>query len=178
MIRISLLALTLLITPLVFAQEEEADPSNPFDLSSSEQKIRELGVPKKSDIDALGEKAGKLFNDGNCEAALPLLREFAHKTNWLANLIVNGLEPFYGASYDDRKGYGGVRELVVYETLGNNYKKKRNIAIAMQGECFLKQGKPEDALPLLVRALDLLDIDEKEWWDRTRGNLYSLIEVE
>lgn len=152
---------------------------DPFDLSASASKVEELGVITKPEVDALEEKSKELFNSGNCNAAIPVLIEFSKKSNWLANLITASLDPYYGASYDDRKSYpySKLKPLIPLENLANDYKRKRNIAFAMQGECLVKTGDKKDAIPVLMKALDLIDIDNDVWWERTRNNLLQVIEV-
>lgn len=161
------------------AVAEEKKISDPFDLSASASKVDELGIVTKSEVDALEEKARLLFNAGNCKAAIPLLTEYSKKSNWLANMIAATLDPYYGASYDDRKSfpYEKLKPLIPLESLSNDYKMKRNIAIAMQGECLVKTGDNKTAIPVLLKALDLIDIENDVWWGRTKNNLLQVIEV-
>ena len=160
-----------------FAEDKKI--ADPFDLSASASKVEELGVITKPEVDALEEKAKELFNSGNCKAAIPVLIEYSKKSNWLANMIAATLDPYYGASYDDRKGYSydKLKPLIPLESLSNDYKKKRNIAFAMQGECLVKTGDNKGAIPVLLKALDLIDIDNDVWWERTRNNLLQVIKV-
>ncbi len=169
---------TLALTPLN-AFSEEKKIVDPFDLSASASKVEELGVITRPEVDALEEKAKNLFNSGNCKAAIPVLIEYSKKSNWLANLIAATLDPYYGASYDDRKGYSydKLKPLIPLESLSNDYKKKRNIAFAMQGECLTKLGDNKGAIPVLLKALDLIDIDNDIWWTRTNNNLLEIIKV-
>ena len=67
--------------------------------------------------------------------------------------------------------------MVPLETLSNNYKKERNIAIAMHGDCMLRIGDRARAIPLLTKSLDLLSLENEEWWEKTRNNLLSIVEV-
>lgn len=159
---------------------EEGKKSDPFDLSSSQSKVDELGVITKPEVDALESKAKELFNSGNCDAAIPVLIEYSKKSNWLANMIAATLEPFYGADYDDRESYPSskLNPLIPLESMANEYKKKRNIAFAMQGECMIKVGDKKGAIPVLIKSLDLIDIDNDVWWERTRNNLLSVIEAQ
>lgn len=161
----------------VFAEDNKV--VDPFDLSASASKVEELGVITKPEVDALEEKAKELFNAGNCKAAIPVLIEYTKKSNWLANMIAATLDPYYGASYDDRKAYSydKLKPLIPLENLANDYKKKRNIAFAMQGECLVKTGDSKGAIPVLLKALDLIDIDNDVWWERTRNNLLQVIKV-
>jgi hypothetical protein len=162
----------------VYAEKEQINV-DPFDLSASQSKVKELGVITKTEVDALEEKAKKLFNSGNCKSAVPALKEYSKKSNWLANLIASSLKPYYSASYDDRKSYPyeKLKPLIPLEKLSNDYKQKRNIALAMHGECLLKLGNKDEAVPVLIKALDLINIDNEAWWKRTRDNLLSIIEV-
>lgn len=158
---------------------EEKKISDPFDLSKSKSQVDELGIVTKTEVDTLEEKIRGLYSKGKCKEVIPLLDEYAKKSNWLANLISYTLEPYYGASYDDRKTYtySKLEPLVPLETLSNNYKKKRNIAIAMHGDCMLRIGDRARAIPLLTKSLDLLSLENEEWWEKTRNNLLSIVEV-
>ncbi|MCQ8884147.1 hypothetical protein NQT63_00380 [Pseudoalteromonas agarivorans] len=174
----------ILLTAVIFSSmsvlAKDTKVSDPFDLSASQSKVEELGVITKPDVDALEAKAKELFNTGNCKAALPVLIDYSKKSNWLANMISATLDPYYGASYDDRKSYSyaKLKPLIPMESMANDYKKKRNIAFAMQGECLVKVGDKKGAIPVLLKALDLIDLENDVWWERTRNNLLSVIEVQ
>jgi tetratricopeptide (TPR) repeat protein len=161
-----ILPLTILISLSAFAEEKKI--VDPFDLSASASKVKELGVFTKPEVDKLEEKAKELFNSGNCKDAIPVLVEYAKKSNWLANMIAATLNPYYGASYDDKKEYpyAKLKPLIPMESLANDYKKKRNIAYAMHGECLVKIGNKESAIPVLLKALDLIDLDNEIWWQK------------
>lgn len=173
------LVIVLLLMPLSAVAQDKASDDDPFDISSTTEKVAELDVPTISDVDTLENSAKQLFNAENCTEAIPILEEYAKKANWLANLISSGLDPYYGASYDDRKDYPYIKlkPLIPYESLSNKYKRKRNIAIAMHGECLAKSGDKAKAVSYLVKALDLIHIDNEGWWKRTRENLYEIIGV-
>lgn len=155
-------------------QERERDP---FDVSAAAKMTKELGVPTTSEVQALEQEAKRLYDSGNCKAAEVALDKFARKANWLANLITGGLQPYYDAPYDERRGFSGVNALVPFESLANDYRTKRNRAIVMRAECLLKLGQTSDGVMLLINALDLIDIDDHEWWSRARMQLYSVLEV-
>lgn len=162
----------------LIAQENES--SDPFDVSTSVSKIEELGVITKPEVDGLESEARDLFKTGKYEEAIPVLEEFAKKANWLSNLISANLDPFYSADYDERKEYPYhlIEPLIELEKMANDYKRKRDIALAMQGECLLKIGNEKDAVPVLLKALDLLDLHNDYWWERTRTNLLTIIKVQ
>ncbi|MGR5461149.1 hypothetical protein [Vibrio sp. PNB22_1_1] len=174
----TLLALSVLLSSCVFAETPKL-PSDPFDLSASTQQVGELGVITKADVDTLEQRSKDLFNAGKCKEAIPVLVEYSKKANWLANMISASLDPYYGASYDDRKSYPyeKIKPLIPLETMSNEYKAKRDIAFAMQGECLVKTGDKEAAIPVLLKTLDLLSIDNEVWWERTRNNLLAIIGV-
>ena len=170
--------LIVLVTNVVSVQQSTSD-GHPFDVSRVASEIDELGFVTQPEVDLLEQQAKELFNSGDCEAAIPVLENYMKKSNWLANLIAATLDPYYNADYDDRKAYPHARlqSLIPLEKLANAYKTKRNIAYAMQGECLLKTGDQNRAIAVLVKALDLIDIDNESWWRRTRSNLLQLIEV-
>ena len=151
---------------------------DPFDLSALENETTDLGIVTIADLVLLEDRSRQLFNDGQCDSALPALQEYARKANYVANIIAAGLDPFYGASTSERRDFTGVATLILYESKANELKAKRNIAMVMQAECLHSMGDEEAALALFRRALDLLDIDNRVWWDRAREGLYQLIEYE
>lgn len=173
------IALTFFLVSAFAVAEDKKPAVDPFDLSASTKNVKELGIITKAQVDKLEIRAQELFKANNCSEAVKVLEEYSKKANWLANMISANLDPYYSASYDDRKNYDfeKLRPLIPLETLSNDYKAKRNRAFAMQGECYIKLGNKEAALPLLLKALDLIDLDDTEWWTRTRNNVLSIIEV-
>jgi hypothetical protein len=166
--------------PVVAQEKATEGRKDPFDLSATAKQVKDLGVPTVSEVAALESKANDLYAAGEWKEAAVALDQFARKANWLANLIVAGLEPYYGASYDDRKniGYANLQPLIPIEAKANAYKEKRNHAMVMRAECLAKLGDNAQAVSVLVGALDLIDINDKTWWERGRKQLYTLIELE
>ena len=102
--RILALLLCLMLALPIAAFAESADSADSeFDLSADQEKIAELGVPTVSAVAELKSNADTLWKNGDYEAAARAYAEYAKQANWLANIISGGLEPFYSASYDDRK---------------------------------------------------------------------------
>lgn len=159
-----------------FAQED------PFDLTATQQQVEELGIPTASKVESLGEEATSLFEAEKCEEALPKLEAYARQANFLANIISAGIEPYYDASYDDKKTLGGiyasVLDLAAFETMSNDYKKKRNQAMVMQGICLQKIGREKEAISHLMKALNLIDINSLGVWIQAKNALYELVEAE
>jgi len=165
-----------LFVPLTLIAQE-TKPSDPFDLTATETKMKELGIPTVSLVDEFEQNAKDLFTAGKWREAATALHEYAKQANWLANLISAGLEPYYNASYDDRKflSYSQLNSLGSFEEKANEYKRKRNRAMVMQVECMVKLGDKEKAVALLVKALDLINVKNDLWWTRARKQFYSLI---
>ena len=178
--RVSLiLALVLAVsTSYAYAQQTQSPQKSgdPLDLSSSREKLGKLGIATPSVISGLESKAKTLVAANDCRNAIPALETFARQANTLANLITAGLQPFYGASDDDRRR-ASVGELAKYESLANDYKAKRDHAVVLQAECAAKLGQRDQAATLFINALNLLSVDDTEWWDRARAGLYGLIDV-
>ena len=169
---LTLTVLCALVSVSVNGQEQE----DPFDLGKTEDQVEELGLPTVSKVDALEAKAASLFSAGNCEEAISALREYARQANSIANFISRGLEPYYDASRDEKKEFGlKVRPLIPFEKRANGYREKRNRAMVMEAECQAKVGNPKEAAVLFYKALDLIDIENEDWWNRARTQLYSLI---
>lgn len=171
-IRATIWLLLALSPGALHAQEED-----PFELAN--QSINDGAVPTVEALASLEEQARSLFGDGSCTGdAINILDDFAKKANAMGNTIAIGLEPFYDASLDDRRSFGGTRDLIPFEELANDYKRKRNIAMVMRAECLAKAGDRETAISVYYRALQLIDIDNSEWWTRARTGLYVQVGVD
>ena len=163
----------LLLISVAFTQEAK----DPFDLSSIMEKIDEIGVPTVESVANLETIANELYNANKWEDAAEALNNFSKNANWLANLIKSGLDPYYGASYDDRKEYPykKIKPLIEYESLTNEYIRKRNQAIIMEAECYEKLGDNKKAVALYRKGLELVNINNEVWWEKARLGLYNLI---
>lgn len=176
-----LLSLALVAGDRAGAQAPAAQrPEDPFDLSAASQLIGDLGLPTIQGVGEIEKQAQELFASGDCKSAVDVLDKYARKSNSLANLIASGLEPFYDASYDDRKSFSPSRlqQLVPFENRANLYKSKRNEAMIMQAECFVKLGEQQKAASLYYRVLQLTRLDDWESWERARKGLYALLGVQ
>lgn len=150
-----------------------------LDLTQYRTLVDEFGMPTTESVKEIAEAAQSTFDAGDYEVAIPLLEEWAQSANWLANMIVSGLKPFYRASYDDRKefSYSKVAALVVYETTANSLKRDRNHAMVMIAECHVQTGRLDVAVSMYMKALNLLDVNDWEWWTRAANGLFELIGV-
>jgi len=150
-----------------------------LDVTQYRTLVDEFGMPTTESVKEIAEAAQSTFDAGDYEAAIPLLEEWAQSANWLANMIVSGLKPFYRASYDDRKefSYSKVAALVVYETTANSLKRDRNHAMVMIAECHVQTGRLDVAVSMYMKALNLLDVNDWEWWTRAANGLFELIGV-
>ena len=183
-----LLTLCLLLGCVSVSLAEETDEKTTvdttFDFSEQEAKIKELGVPTVSSVADLKKVADDLWNAKDYIAAADAYATYAKQANWLANLITAGLEPYYGASYDNRKNFSfsGFKkgtnykhDLAAAERKANSYKTERNRAMLREGLCYYNLGQYEIALPLLIKALDLIDIEDTDNWQIGMNALYDII---
>lgn len=171
---VALFAVVMIVTS-INAFAETSIMTDPFNLSVSISKVEELGVITQPEVDALGEKAKELFSTGDCQAAIPVLVEYSKKSDWLASL----LSATSGLAYDDREAssFDYLNPAIPLESLSDDYINQRNIAFAMQGECLVKTGDHKGAIPVLLQSLDLIDMHNDSWWERTRNNLLQVIKV-
>jgi hypothetical protein len=175
--RCFLLITLLTCRSLVGADEPAKKEGDPFDLTAIQKQVEESGVPTPQIVQQLQEKAAALAHDSKWQEAAIAYEAYARASNWLANLISAGLDPFYHASYDDRKNYSVTKGNIELESLSNSYREKRDEATVSQAECYMRLNDPRKAVPLLVRALETMNIKETELWSRARKDLYSLIQV-
>lgn len=149
-------------------------------IRSTTEQVERLGVPSPEEVDSLRERAYSLYEADSCSTAVEALRNHAEKANWLANVISQGLEPFYDASYDDQENIsaGRVRILGNFEDSANELKRERNESYVMVAECEKQMGNQNVAMVYYMSALDLIDVEDQSLWDRARTGLYEAVGVE
>ena len=166
----------------VYAEEDNtvsSDFDTTFDLTAEQQKIEELGIPTTSSVEALKKNADDLWAAEDYKNAADAYAVYAKQVNWLANIISAGLEPFYGASYDNMKNWYpkvlNYTSLSNAESKANEYKGERNRAMLYEGLCYYNLNEYETALPLIIKALDLIEIKDEENWKLGMETLYSMV---
>lgn len=162
-------------------QASQVTEPDPLDLSSFQKMVEESEYVTVSELEALEAEANTAFKGGDCDEALPMIKDYYAKANALANLIRQGAEPFYSASYDEQKSnFLGAEfdELVAAETLSNDLIKKRNVAWVMEAECLAKTGEREAAIASLYRALEYISYsrDEQALWKKARTLLWDQVQ--
>lgn len=148
-----------------------------IDMTKIQSEIDEYGVPTVGSVDQMLINADRLYDNRNWQEAADAYALFAKNANWLANLLSSGLEPYYSASYDDKKNinYSIISPLVQYETKANYYKSQRNKAILRQGVCFYNMNDHKTSLTFILKALDLIGIKDTDQWKEAREILYSIV---
>lgn len=149
-------------------------------IRSTTEQVERLGVPSPQEVDSLRERAYSLYEADSCSTAVPALQTHAEKANWLANVIDQGLQPFYDASYDDQENVsaGRIRILGNFEGSANELKRERNESYVMVAECEREMGNQNVAMVYYMSALDLIDVENRSLWDRARTGLYETVGVE
>ena len=147
-----------------------------FDLSAEQQQIAELGIPTVSSVSQLKTTADNLWNQKDYANAAPAYANYAKQANWLANIIASGLEPFYsGNSKNFSPSSITWNMLTSAEDKANSYKSERNRAMVQEGLCYYYMNDYEMAMPLLIKALDLVDIKDQKNWKLAMDALYSIV---
>lgn len=177
---IAILCCLFLTIPMFTAfAETTSGIDSEFDLSVEQQKIEELGIPTVSSVATMKSEADTLWNSKDYKAAAVAYSNYAKQANWLANIISDGLEPYYSASYDDKKSWYpktlSYNELSSAESKSNGYKSERNRAMLYEGLCYYYLNDYETSLPLLIKALDLIEIDDEKNWELGMDALYSIV---
>ena len=171
--------LALMLPMMTAFAESDVETDSEFDFAAEQKKVDELGIPTVTSVAALKSKADELWESKDYKEAANAYAEYAKQANWLANIISSGLEPYYGASYDDRKGWSpkemSFSELALAETKSNSYKSERNRAMLYEGLCYFYLDEYELALPLLIKALDIIEISDEKNWQLGMDALYSIV---
>lgn len=136
--------------------------------------VEEYGIPTLSLVRNLKQQADRAFNAKKWSEAEKLYNEHAEKANFLANIISQGIEPYYSASYDDKK-YFYSTALSKDESTSNKYKQDRNVSFLKRGICLYELGDMDGSLVLLMKALDLIDLENIEAWNYAREYIYKLV---
>jgi len=169
-----------------YAEEEAADTAvesadDLFDTSDEEEQVSELGIPTPESVADLKEKADSLYDEKSYKDAAQAYANYAKNANWLANLLSQTLEPYYGAAYDDRKSFSpevlSISTMSGVESLANAYKAERNRAYLYEGLCYKEAGDNDAALPLLLKALDIIEIDQEDYWKEAMDAVLEIIGV-
>lgn len=147
--------------------------------SLSRYAITEEGKPivTLKELEVLEDQAKGFFDAGECEKAAEI--DFSGHANRIANIIRQGIEPYYSADRDDRETMSrraGFDQLVTAERVSNGMLMKRNEFWALEAKCFFERGDTDEALPRLFRALEYLDGEgQARIWLETRQMLWSVI---
>jgi tetratricopeptide (TPR) repeat protein len=157
-----------------------SENDDPTQLGEYQELVNKNIFPTISSVQSAKEKATAAFNSNDCENAIEALDTWLETSNWLSNLVSQGLEPFYSASYDDRENfsYDKLDKLVPLENLANEQRTDRNHALVMKAECLAKLNRDVEAVATYGRALELIDVEDWEWWTRAANGLYELIGVQ
>ena len=151
--------------------------SDALDISAETKNIEEYGIPTPLSVSQLRSEAYDLWYAQDYKNAVKKFDELKESSNYLANLIKGGLEPYYNKSYDAHIDSSYIENLVEYENLTNNYIRVRNDAYVKEALCYYKMGDEITALPLLLKALDLLSVYDYSNWTDARNALYDIIGV-
>ena len=157
--------------------EEAKKVADPLDISKEVAQIEMYGVPTFEAVNEMKEKAEALYVAESWEEAAAAYEQYAKHANWLANIVSQCVEPYYSASYDDRKNsvfyvssnYGS------YEKAANKLKQERNTAYVKIGLCYKNLGKAGTAIAYLYKGLDLLSVSEKDMWKEAANAVSELI---
>lgn len=165
--KVLLFIVAMTTTVCAFAQTKNAKMENdPLDLSRELEKIAEYGVPTVQLVEQMKIKADNLYQAQSWSDAIVAYEEYAKKANWLANILSQCVEPYYSASYDDKKNipFVFIKKYIPYETASNNYKNSRNQAYVRIGLCYKHLGNNDKAVAYLYKGLDLVNLDAQNDW--------------
>lgn len=176
--KVFLFIVALTTTFCAFAQTENVKMENdPMDLSRELEKIAEYGVPTVQLVEQMKLKADNLYYSRSWSDAIVAYEEYAKKANWLANILSHCVEPYYSASYDDKKNtsYAVIERYIPYERASNNYKELRNQAYVRIGLCYKHLGNNDKAVAYLYKSLDLVSMDAQNDWSEAVSALSEIV---
>ena len=161
----------------VFVGITQAQEKDPMDVSSEMEKIEKYGVPTVDAVNVLKHHSDSLYNAKDWEKAAIALDDYAKNANWLANLLSQCVEPYYSASYDDKKNipYFSLKPFIPFEDMANSLKDGRNEAYVKIGICQKELGNTKKAVAYLYKGLDLLSVDQREYWVIAKNAIAEIV---
>lgn len=177
----------LLLAILIFASfnliaqtiETKKEISNdPFDVSIQKEQIAKYGIPTLKTVEEMKTKADALYDAESWEQAAAAYEIYAKHVNWLSNLLAQCVEPYYSASYDDRKAttYSALKPFIPFENKANQCKMNRNEAYVKIGLCYKNLGDFKNAVTYLHKGLDLLSVDDLLYWTLAKDAMAEILE--
>ena len=159
----------------------QAQTSDETDMSRYQVVEEGTGFPMFYELADQEDMARTTFESGDCDEALPLILKYSIGANKMANIIKQGVAPYYDASRDDkadimRKNRTRFEQLVKAENTSNALIYKRNEFWVMEAECLLKIGDREAAINKLYRVLDKTSGSREGYiWDKARDLLWKTV---
>lgn len=163
------------LTVTASAQEDETD------ISRYKVVGDEGNLPTVTEFASLEDEVRALREDGNCNELTIKAAEAARIANLLANVISQGLEPFYGANSDDRSRISrelgpSLNLLADAETTATNLRLIRNEFWVFEATCLLEMGERDDGMNKMYRALDfIVPLEQQALWDEAREALWATV---
>lgn len=159
-------------------EKEEIKNLDPLDISIELEQINKYGTPTVSTVDELGQKAEALYISQSWKEAIIAFEDYAKNANWLANLLSQCVEPYYSASYNEkeRMSISAIKTYSLYMDKSNAYTQSRNRAYVKIGLCYKNLGDIKKATVYLYKALDLLPLNDFEYWNISRNTLAEIIQ--
>ena len=151
---------------------------DPLDVSIQKEQIEKYGVPTINTVEEMKKKADALYDSQSWEEAAAAYEVYAKHVNWLANLLSQCVEPYYSASYDDRKStpYSKLKSFIPFESKANECKQNRNEAYVKMGLCYKNMGDIKNAVTYLHKGLDLLDVNDEKYWTLAKDAMAEILE--
>lgn len=139
------------------------------------------GVKTVQEIQDMESVWRQLILNGNCSEALPLLVDFSENANVTANVLRQGIEPYYDADRDTRERFSNLYrdilgELQRAERISNQIIRMRNTAWVEEARCLIAEGSQAEAVNRLYRALDYIHpVNEVRLWNDAREMLWEQV---
>lgn len=171
----------LIMCNVIFAQTtepKEVITADPLDLSKEMEQIDKYGVPTIAAISEMKTKADALYEAKSWKEAAVAYEVYAKNVNWLANLLAQCVEPYYSASYDDRKNtsYSTLKPFIPFESKANECKENRNRSYVKIGLCYKNLGDIKNAVAYLHKGLDLLAVGDLVYWTMAKDGMAEILQ--
>lgn len=155
-------------------QQSPMHSQSGFDITAH---IETHGIPSLVKVNQLEKNAEMHFKSKRYAQALQSYSEFVLHANALSLVLTKGMQPYYNASPEDRRGYpyARLKNLLPMEMEAAALQRRRGRGYVMMGHCQRELGRASEAATAYMMGLELIPLADEKLWAEAREGLLSIL---